>query len=118
MAALEKGKVGESYILWNENLSYKEIFAKIAIALGVKVPTFPFPGFSVKLMGMLYSTLGHITGNQPKLTLPMARVSCHGHYYHAQKAVKELGLPQTPVDVAISDTIRWFRENGLIAQRL
>jgi len=44
----------------------------------------------------------------------MARIACDGHYYRADKAVRELALPQTPVEEAIEAAYDWFRENGYL----
>jgi len=37
------------------------------------------------------------------------------HFYiDASKAITELGLPQTPLETAIADSVEWFRENGYV----
>jgi dihydroflavonol-4-reductase len=35
-------------------------------------------------------------------------------YYDASKAVKELGLPQSPVDIALKDAVNWFISQGYV----
>lgn len=115
VAALQKGKTGECYILGCENLTYKEMFDKVAKIAGVKPPRVAMPAFAVKAYGWLGTIVAAITGKAPKVSHPMARMACDDFVYSAQKAVRELGLPQTPLEVAIEDAIAWFRQNGYLA---
>lgn len=112
--AIELGRVGECYILGNENLSYQEAFTKMARIVGVKPPRFEIPPSLTKAFGMLGSVYGTLSGTTPNVSYKMARVSCDGHYFTAAKAVRELNLPQTPIDTAIGECFDWFRENGYL----
>ncbi len=112
--ALTKGRVGEVYIAGHENLTYKEIFEKIGRVAGVKPPSLPLPSWVLLGVGALGSFFGRLFGFQPKISLPMARVACDGQYFSAAKAVRELDMPQTPIEVAIEESISWMRENGLL----
>jgi hypothetical protein len=47
----------------------------------------------------------------------MAKISCSNFYYTAAKAVRELQLPQTPVELAIEEAHDWFLENGYVYDR-
>lgn len=110
--ALTMGRIGESYILGNENLSYKEAFELIAQQIGAKTPKTRMPKFAVLAFGALSSGIASITGKAPAVSYPMARISCDGHYFSPAKAVKELQLPQTPVADAITEAFNWFKENN------
>lgn len=110
--ALTKGRIGESYILGHENLSYKEAFDVIAKTIGKKPPKLKLPGFIIILYGLISSAVSSLTGKAPDVSLPMARISCHGHYYSAAKAVRELELPQTPISIAIEEAFIWFKNNN------
>ncbi|MFT5166264.1 MAG: dihydroflavonol-4-reductase [Saprospiraceae bacterium] len=109
-----KGRLGECYIAGNENLNFKEAFTKIATITGVKPPGFSLPGGILKLYGRLGSAMGAITGKAPTVSYPMTQISCDEHYFSAQKAVDELGLPQTDVGIAIKEAFNWFKENGYL----
>jgi len=117
VAALQKGKAGECYILGCENLTYQEIFEKIANIIGVKPPAIAMPSFAVKAYGWLGTFMGAITGKAPQVSHPLARMACDDFVYSSQKAIRELGLPQTPLNVAIEDAITWFRQNGYLAAK-
>jgi dihydroflavonol-4-reductase len=112
--ALTKGRVGECYILGNQNLSYKEAFRKIASVVGVKPPAIPIPTVFAKLYGRVGSFIGKMTGKAPAISYPLSRIACDEHYFSAAKAVKELELPQTPVEIGIKECFEWLKENGYL----
>jgi len=114
--ALEKGKVGECYIIGNENLSYKEAFGKIAFVLGKKPPKRKLPRLGILAFGRFGSLAGSITGKKPAVSYPMAKIACDGHYFSSEKAVRELGLPQTPIEEGILESFNWLKTNGYIAK--
>jgi len=109
---LTKGKVGECYIAGHQNMDYKEAFTKIASIVNVNPPKFNIPTPFIKLYGKMGSIYGQITKNAPKVSYPMALISCDEHYFTAQKAVEELDMPQTNIDIAIKESFTWLKENG------
>jgi len=115
--AIEMGNPGECYILGNENLSYQEAFTKMASIVGVEPPKFAIPPSLTKAFGGLGTIYGNLTGATPKVSYKMARVSCDGHYFTAAKAVRELNMPQTPIDTAIRECFAWFKANGYLDRK-
>ncbi len=111
-AALEKGRIGEAYILGNENLTYMELFTMIAEVTGVEPPRGIAPAPLVKAAGHLATIADLIKGNRPSFTYAVARLTCDDYYYSPAKAVKELGLPQTPIRQAVFDSLEWYRSIG------
>jgi dihydroflavonol-4-reductase len=114
--ALTKGRVGECYILGNQNLSYNEVFGKIASAIGVKPPSIPIPSLFAKLYGRIGSLMGTLSRKAPAISYPLSRIACDEHYYSPAKAVKELELPKTPVEVGIKESFEWLKENGYLTK--
>ena len=110
--ALTKGKNGECYIAGNHNMDYKEAFTRIASVVNVKPPALSLPGFVTKAYGWVGSAMGNITGKAPTVSYPMAQISSDHHYFSAAKAVRELGMPQTDIEVAIDECFQWLKENG------
>lgn len=106
---LEKGKVGECYILGNENLSYQEIFDKISKATGAKPVKRSIPSAGTIGLGAILSIVGKIFNYNPGVSLPVAKISVHEQYYSNARAVRELGLPQTPIDLALQDAFQWLK---------
>jgi dihydroflavonol-4-reductase len=114
--ALTKGRVGECYILGNQNLSYNEVFGKIASTFDVKPPSVAIPSLFAKLYGRIGSLMGILSGKAPAISYPLSRIACDEHYYSPVKAVKELELPQTPVEVGIKESFEWLKENGYLTK--
>ena len=110
--ALTMGRIGECYILGNQNLSYKEAFAKIAETVGVPAPRIFIPALITKAYGFIGSLVGKISGKAPAVSYPMALIACDDHYFSPAKAIRELGLPQTPVEIGIWECFEWLKENG------
>ncbi|NJN42698.1 MAG: NAD-dependent epimerase/dehydratase family protein [Flammeovirgaceae bacterium] len=113
--ALERGRLGESYILGGENLSFKDAVKKIATAVGQPdYPKFVMPDFVLKTIGRFSDLYSSVSGKPVQLTYPMARVACDDHYFSSEKAIRELGLPQTPLEEAVKELHRWFKENNYL----
>ncbi len=111
---LEKGRIGECYIAGNTNLSYREMFTRIAKIVKVKPPKVGFPAFILHLYGGIGSLVGKLTRRAPTVSYPMALISCDEHYFNAQKAVEELDMPQTSIDQAIQESFEWLNDNGYV----
>jgi dihydroflavonol-4-reductase len=111
---LTQGRVGECYIVGNQNLNYKEIFSLIAGVVGVKPPKFAVPNFVVLSLGKVLTALAKTFNFEPFLSSAMAQMAVDEHYYSPKKAIKELGLPQTSLDVAVKESFDWLKENKYI----
>ncbi len=109
---LTKGKIGESYIVGNINLSYQEMFTLVAKIVNVKPPKIKIPSLFIKIYGMIGSAYGNLLKKAPTVSYPMAQISCDEHYFNPQKARDELGLPQTDIETAILESFTWLKENG------
>lgn len=112
--AIDRGRIGECYIVGNVNLSFKEAFDLIATTIGAKPPKLKLPNPIVKLYGSFTSTTAKLFGFNPSVTRELATISCDRHYYSVEKARKELELPQTPIETAVKECFEWFKENGYL----
>jgi dihydroflavonol-4-reductase len=112
--AAEKGRIGEKYILGNRDMTLKEIFDALSRLTGIPSPRVRLPHW-VPLAAAAVDTLAsRLTGRQPRVPLEGVRMSRHTMFFDAGKAVRELGLPQTPVEEALGRAVAWFRENGYV----
>jgi dihydroflavonol-4-reductase len=112
--ALTMGRVGESYILGNKNLSYREAFQLIAGCLGVAPPRWPIPAGLATIYGQLCDVKSRLTGQPAQLNAAMAAVANDGHYFTPRKAVAELALPQTPIVQAVAESFAWFKTHHYV----
>lgn len=111
--ALEKGRRGESYLLGNDDLSAQEL-AELAMSLQGKKPLafalpFALAKYAGKAMGLMAE---HLTHKAPIFTEDSIAIAELGLGADCSKAVKELGLPLSPLDTAMRDAISWFEEIG------
>jgi dihydroflavonol-4-reductase len=111
IAAMARGRAGERYILGHVNLTYRELFARALAVLGRRPVLLPAPAPLVLAVGHAMERVGRLTGREPPLPLELARLAFKDHYYSSEKAVRELGLPQTPIEQALRDAFAWYRES-------
>jgi dihydroflavonol-4-reductase len=110
--AEEKGRVGERYILGNQNMSLHEILLALEKITNIKAPTIKIPYEIAYAAGWVCETISdHLTGRPPAVPLAGVKMAKHHMYFDSSKAVRELGLPQSPVISALSSAINWFRDN-------
>jgi len=112
--AAQKGRIGERYILGNENLTLEDFFALIGEVSGVKPPRFKVPYSVAIAMAYMYQFASKITRKPPAITPPGVRVASKYTYYDVTKAVNELGFPQTPIKTTIEKAVNWFKDNGYV----
>lgn len=115
--AITMGRIGECYIVGNKNLSYKDAFALIAETIGAKTPTRRLSNFMVQSYGRMNSFFAGVFGYYPGITTELAKISTENHYYSAEKAQRELHMPQTPLEVAIKECFDWFKENNYLDKK-
>ncbi|GFE59290.1 hopanoid-associated sugar epimerase [Geobacter sp. AOG1] len=110
--AADKGRVGEKYILGNENLTLRQIFALLEELTGLPAPRLRLPHTPILLAAYLNEGLSRLTGKEPLIPLAGVQMAKKFMYFDAHKAVRELGLPQRPAGEALARAVEWFRGNG------
>jgi len=110
--ALEKGQSGSSYILGGENLTYSDFFGKVAKKAGIAPPMIVLPAAVVLLTGFFGSLYENLTGKRALINSPLALNSTYGTYYSPARAIKELDMPQTPIDRAIEESMESLKQYG------
>jgi dihydroflavonol-4-reductase len=113
--AAERGRIGERYILGHENLSLIEIFRLLAAMTGIAAPRMRVPYALAWLAAAGMEGVARLTRRAPRVPLTAVRMARKRMYFSAAKAVDELGLPQTPVPIALADAVGWFVERGYAA---
>jgi len=111
----EKGQVGERYILGNRDMSLREMLGTLATITGMPAPRIQMPyavaWLAVGIENVIAERILHRAPAHPFEGVRMAR---HKMYFSAEKAVRELGLPQSPVEQALRRAVDWFRANGYV----
>jgi dihydroflavonol-4-reductase len=115
LLAEEKGKVGERYILGNENVTLKELFETIARVAGVKAPKVPLPaslGAGIALGMELWAD--HVSHKEPDATYRSMRYAMRNAFFSNAKAKRDLGLPTRPLEETVTRAVAYFRETGAV----
>jgi dihydroflavonol-4-reductase len=113
VAALEKGKSGERYILGGENLTLKQILDKLGAISGLPSPTVKLPYFVAYVAGVVDETVsGRLLGREPRATVETVRMGKKKMWASSDKAERELGWKVIPADDALRRAVKWFQANG------
>jgi len=112
LLAAEKGKIGERYILGGRNMSMREFLGILEKITGIPAPRMRLPYAPLLALSYVNATWCRMTKSTPRMTPDTIRMSRHYMYYDPSKAIDELGMPQTPPEVALKKAVDWF-----IAQR-
>ncbi len=113
--ALEKGRPGERYILGNRNVSLKEIFDILSSLTGLSAPRIRAPYWLVVGIGYADRFLeGTLLRREPAIPVEGILASKTPAYVSCEKAVRELGQPQRPIEDALKQAVTWFTDHGYV----
>jgi dihydroflavonol-4-reductase len=113
LAAAERGRTGERYILGTANYSLRDWYAMCAQVVGSAPPFLTVPDFVLPVMAALIERL-----QQAGIKLPVdasqTRLGSRNIHFDYRKAHRELGAPQVDMYTSLEDTYRWYRDNGYL----
>ena len=113
VAALEKGRSAQRYILGGENLTLKQILDKLATITGLPSPSVKVPYVLALATGVCDEVVtGWLRGRQPRATIDAVRMGRKKMFVSSAKAERELGWQTVPVEGALQRAVSWFRANG------
>ncbi|HEY5975833.1 MAG TPA: hopanoid-associated sugar epimerase [Geobacteraceae bacterium] len=110
--ALHRGRIGEKYILGNENLMLGQIFQLLEEVAGLPAPKVRLPYTPILLAAYLNEAISRITRREPLIPLAGVLMARKIMFFDSSKAVRELGLPQRPAREALHRAVTWFRAEG------
>jgi len=114
--AAEKGRVGERYILGNAggNWTMEQMFGVLQEITGVPAPKWRIPYGVAFLAALVDEAKSKFTRQPPRAPLAGVKMAAHKMFYNPAKAIRELGLPQTPPKQALAEAVEWFRSHGYV----
>ncbi|MGH9841130.1 MAG: hopanoid-associated sugar epimerase [Blastocatellia bacterium] len=113
--AWQRGRRGERYILGNRNLSLKAMLDLLAAITGKRAPRIAIPHFVPLAVAFVDErVLAHYFGKTPRVPVYSVQMSRKPMYYDSSKAIRELGLPQSPIERALEKAVAWFETNGYV----
>ena len=114
--AAERGRVGERYILGHAegNWTMKQALEVLAEIAGLTAPKFQVPYAVALAAAHVNEAISALTGKPPKAPVAGVRMAKYKMWFNPAKAIRELGLPQTPPRQALADAVEWFRAHGYV----
>jgi dihydroflavonol-4-reductase len=114
LLALERGRIGERYILGGENLPLQQMLADIAALTGRKPPTVSLPRWPLYPLAFGAEAVARLTKREPFVTVDALRMSKNKMYFTSEKAERELGYRARPYREGLRDALDWFRQAGYL----
>ncbi len=112
--AMEKGRPGHKYLIGGEEVTLIEFLKKLDEATGTRRPIIHVPEWLIELGVEIVPRLYALFGK--KFTVMRAQVEAmqRGTAVDFTKARTELGIPVTPLDVGIRETVQWYKQQGIL----
>lgn len=118
--ALQRGRLRERYLVGGENLSFAQLWERLAQTSGRAAPTVRIPPSLALALGWVDELRCRLLSNgkggmaAPLIPLEGVRMACHPMYASSAKARSELGYTATSVNAALERAVRWYRDNGYV----
>lgn len=112
LLALERGQIGERYILGGENMPLREILTQICAIAGRTPPRIRIPHDAILPVAWMSECWARLSGTTPIATVDEIRMAKKYMYFSSNKAVEKLGYQPRPAREGIEAAINWFRENN------
>jgi dihydroflavonol-4-reductase len=114
--AAEKGRIGQRYILGHAqgDWTMKHAFDVLAEVTGLPAPKIRAPYWVALSAAHVNEFFANLTGKPPKAPVGGVRMAKYKMFFNPAKAIRELGLPQTPPKQALADAVEWFRANRYV----
>lgn len=112
VAACERGKTGERYILGAQNLTLQQIFEMLAQISGRPAPRVQIPYAVAYAAGVVSTAWATVTGHEPRAPLDGVKMARKKMWVKHDKATRELGYAPGPARAALERAVDWFRAGG------
>jgi dihydroflavonol-4-reductase len=114
LAALQRGRIGERYILGGQDVLFSDMLAEIAAMVGRSPPRWRLPRRLIAPLAYAAEGIARVTGREPLLTKDGLRMSEHRMFFSSAKAERELGYRARPHREGLADAIEWFDRAGYL----
>ena len=115
IAAADKGKAGECYILANEPVSFRDFSRMVSDEAGCKKVGMFLPIWAANMMGGMMEKQAKKKGTKPMMTRFSVYNLARNNKFDSTKAIRELGYSTRSYRDTIHDEIQWLKETGKIA---
>lgn len=112
--ALEKGAIGERYILGGENVTLETMLTDIAELTHRRPPRIKLPRAPLYPLAYAAEALARLTNKEPFITVDALNMSKHHMFFSSEKARKSLGYRARAYRQGLADAMEWFAQNGYL----
>ena len=116
LAAFERGKIGERYILGGQDVRLSVMLADIARLTGRRPPRIRVPRRALFPLAYGAEAIARVTGREPFVTMDALRMAKYHMFFNPAKAERDLGIKARPYGQALEDAIAWFRDAGYLTR--
>jgi dihydroflavonol-4-reductase len=114
MLALEKGEIGERYILGGDNVLLCDLLAEIAQLFGRRSPWIKLPRWPLYPLAAAAEAAAKATGKEPFVTIDGLKMSRYRMFFSSEKAQRVLGYKPQPYGGGLTAAVTWFRDMGYL----
>ena len=114
IAAWQKGRIGERYILGGQDVLLGDMLREIARQVGRAPPKLRLPRELIFPIAYAAEAAAHFTGREPFVTVTGLKLAKDHMFFSSAKAERELGYRARPYGEAIADALAWFRRHGYL----
>lgn len=114
IAAADKGRIGEGYILGNDVIRFKTLNKILVKESGCKPIKFFLPIKIAEMIAKRLEKKAAKTGQMPMMTTFSVYNLKRNNQFDYSKAERELGYKTRPIEETLRDQIKWLKDRGLI----
>ena len=93
-------------------MTLKELLATLAQIAGRSAPRLRLPHWVPLAIAHVEAPIARLLCRAPRVPLDGVRMAKKPMFFDGSKAVRELGLPQSPIEPALRRAVDWFVRNG------
>lgn len=112
LLAMEKGEIGERYILGGDNMTLASILEYICLSQNMSPPTINLPHNLVLPIAWIMERIANITNKEPQATVDSVKMSKKKMFFSSEKAKQKLGYQYRPGSEGLKDAINWFNSEN------
>jgi dihydroflavonol-4-reductase len=114
IAAAERGRTGQNYLMSGVNASFAELFRVINRVTGARVPLRPLPPVLFRLAARVDTAVGALSGRAPEATPEGVAIATARARVASDLAERELGYRPSTLTAMVEDSWTWLRQAGLV----
>lgn len=111
LAALDRGRVGQTYVLGGTTLPFSELTARLAAVVGVPAPTRALPPWLMHLVSGAQALGAAVGGAPQRITPALVKITSRNRKYSSAKAITELGYAPQALEAGAEACWRWLQDN-------